>query len=54
MIAVISVDLSPVGNMLATGSGDKEARICEFSLVSLFLPRLHHELHLSTGSYQAL
>ena len=27
---VISIDLSPVGNMLATGSGDWQARICEF------------------------
>ena len=27
--SVISIDLSPVGNMLATGSGDWQARICE-------------------------
>jgi glucose repression regulatory protein TUP1 len=29
--SVISIDLSPVGNMLATGSGDWQARICEYS-----------------------
>jgi glucose repression regulatory protein TUP1 len=28
--SVISIDLSPVGNMLATGSGDWQARICEW------------------------
>ena len=29
---VISIDLSPAGNILATGSGDWQARICELSL----------------------
>ena len=29
--SVISIDLSPAGNVLATGSGDWQARICEFS-----------------------
>ena len=28
MNAVISIDLSPTGGMLATGSGDWQARIC--------------------------
>jgi len=28
--AVISIDLSRAGNFLATGSGDWQARICEF------------------------
>jgi hypothetical protein len=27
-ITVISIDLSPAGNILATGSGDWQARIC--------------------------
>ena len=27
---VISIDLSPAGNMLATGSGDWQGRICEW------------------------
>ena len=27
---VISIDLSPVGTLLATGSGDWQARICMF------------------------
>jgi WD40 repeat protein len=31
--SVISIDLSPVGNMLATGSGDWQARICEWFLI---------------------
>ena len=39
--SVISIDLSPAGNVLATGSGDWQARICEsffffFFLFSLF------------------
>ena len=33
---VISIDLSPAGNVLATGSGDWQARICEFSSFLLF------------------
>jgi len=32
-VPVISVDLSPAGNMLATGSGDREARICASHLL---------------------
>jgi general transcriptional corepressor TUP1 len=28
--SVISIDLSPAGGLLATGSGDWQARICEF------------------------
>jgi glucose repression regulatory protein TUP1 len=28
---VISIDLSPAGGLLATGSGDWQARVCEFS-----------------------
>lgn len=36
LVLVISIDLSPAGNVLATGSGDWQARICAFlSLVSL-------------------
>jgi len=31
---VISIDLSPAGNILATGSGDWQARICEYFFVS--------------------
>lgn len=30
--SVISIDLSPAGNVLATGSGDWQARICKFCL----------------------
>ena len=30
MRLVISIDLSPTGGMLATGSGDWGARLCEF------------------------
>ena len=33
MRLVISVDLSPTGGMLATGSGDWSARLCEFFAV---------------------
>ena len=29
--SVISTDLSPAGNVLATGSGDWQARICELA-----------------------
>ena len=29
--SVISIDLSPAGNVLATGSGDWQARICELA-----------------------
>ena len=29
-LAVISLDINPLGGMLATGSGDNTARICEF------------------------
>lgn len=29
---VISIDLSPAGNILATGSGDWQARICMYNL----------------------
>ena len=36
--AVISIDLSPAGNILATGSGDWTARIC----TSPFHPLTHH------------
>jgi len=32
-VPVISVDFSPTGNMLATGSGDWEARICASHLL---------------------
>lgn len=36
---VISIDLSPAGNILATGSGDWQARICAyFSLFSIGSP----------------
>lgn len=31
---VISIDLSPAGNILATGSGDWQARICAFVIMS--------------------
>ena len=27
---MISIDLSPAGGLLATGSGDWQARVCEF------------------------
>ncbi|KAF8155506.1 WD40-repeat-containing domain protein [Crassisporium funariophilum] len=37
--SVISIDLSPAGNILATGSGDWQARICtSFLLLLLLLP----------------
>lgn len=29
-LSVISIDLSPAGSVLATGSGDWQARICAF------------------------
>jgi len=35
--SVISIDLSPAGNVLATGSGGWEARICELFFFFLFV-----------------
>jgi hypothetical protein len=35
-LLVISVDLSPAGDILATGSGDWQARICMFLLHSFY------------------
>ncbi len=43
--SVISIDLSPAGNVLATGSGDWQARICEF--FSFFLTFLFILLYFS-------
>ena len=37
LVAVISIDLSPAGNVLATGSGDWQARICTCALRLSFL-----------------
>lgn len=34
---VISIDLSPAGNILATGSGDWQARICMLFPIHLFI-----------------
>jgi len=47
---VISIDLSPAGSILATGSGDWQARICRFLLFpySIWLLTIVHrdrELH---------
>lgn len=58
---VISVDLSPAGNILATGSGDWQARICMcnsgislqgLSLTYLFLQG-HMDLHLERRHHNA-
>lgn len=35
--SVISIDLSPAGNVLATGSGDWQARICALPSLSQLL-----------------
>lgn len=35
-VPVISIDLSPAGNVLATGSGDWQARICKTFVFSKF------------------
>ena len=34
-VLVISIDLSPTGGYLATGSGDWQARVCEYRLTRL-------------------
>ena len=33
--SVISIDLSPAGGLLATGSGDWQARVCEWHTASI-------------------
>jgi general transcriptional corepressor TUP1 len=38
--SVISVDLSTTGNLLATGSGDTTARLCECSSLNIFNVKL--------------
>lgn len=39
VFAVISIDLSPTGGMLATGSGDWGARLCAFSFLFFYSTR---------------
>lgn len=53
--AVISIDLSPAGNVLATGSGDWQARICTsfHQPCDLFVLALMPLLCCLSGSYQA-
>jgi hypothetical protein len=36
LLQVISIDLSPAGSILATGSGDWQARICTSGISHLF------------------
>lgn len=50
---VISIDLSPAGNILATGSGDWQARICAF-LNTLYLSLSDTHLRVIPGSYQTI
>ena len=50
--SVISIDLSPVGNLLATGSGDWQARICEYSIFLLFI--WTRCLMVTSGSYKSI
>jgi glucose repression regulatory protein TUP1 len=50
--SVISIDLSPTGNVLATGSGDWQARICGFlrrSLVNPLTERFPEQGHTPTS-----
>ena len=55
---VISIDLSPAGNILATGSGDWQARICVFfnkpsncrRSLTCYSRELHNHLALILGS----
>ena len=48
-IPVIATDLSPAGNLLATGSGDWQARICTFSIDFIFT--IFHELKFRSFSF---
>lgn len=51
-LLVISIDLSPVGSLLATGSGDWQARICAHSFVLgiwTFLTSSFRELYHDTS-----
>lgn len=58
--SVISIDLSPAGGILATGSGDMQARLCELPLSILkmvlkMLTKLYRDLHddmMCTFSYE--
>ena len=51
---VISIDLSPAGNILATGSGDWQARICTYLDNFTILARLETYACVISGSYQTI
>jgi len=52
VLAVISIDLSPTGGQLATGSGDWQARVCESAV--LIMGIYAHAHACDTGNYNPL